>query len=485
MILPDSFINRMKEYLENSEVGFDGFLESFDDKPLKGIRINQNKVSAENYANIMEDLGETASKVSWCSCGYFTDNESSGNDPYYHAGVYYPQEPSAMLPAEVMAAKPGDYVLDLCAAPGGKACRLGEDLKGEGLLIANEISENRAKALLRNIERMGIKNCVILNETPEHLAVNFNAFFDKILVDAPCSGEGMFRRDPNAVKSWEKYGPVQCIELQKGILEMADKMLKPGGELVYSTCTFCEGEDELQIIDFMNNHDGYSVIAHPEIEGVTHAGNNSKLPGSMRIWPHKSEGDGHFCVHLKKSEDVEMEGFSLSTLPSYKRKRDDNYGFSKSKDAMMTFLKDILVDDCLAIYKKKLNNEFVIHTDKIHLLPVEERIFNRLKVVKLGSFPGEIKTTSVERLFMPSHSLALELNGNDIKDNSKIILSRDDERLYRYLKGETITLNPEEVAGLKKKGYVVITVNNYPIGFGKIAGPGQIKNLYPKAWRIV
>ena len=476
MRLPDGFTSRMNGFFDRAGISGAGFEESFDKEPLKGIRINRQKAEEVDYPGILSSLGLSADPVTWCDGGFYDTNESSGNDPYYHAGVYYPQEPSAMLPAQVLSAVPGDRVLDLCAAPGGKACRLGEDLKGEGLLIANEINATRAKALLRNIERMGIGNAVILNETPEKLAGRFKGFFDKILLDVPCSGEGMFRRDPNAVRSWERFGPDTCMPIQEEILECAHRMLRSGGELVYSTCTFFEGEDEDQILKFLERHPGYKVISHPEIKGVTHCGEEGILPGSMRIWPHLSRGDGHFCVHLKKSEEEETETFSLEKLPSYKSKRDDNYGFGKSREAYISFLKEILKDP-----PKKIDG-FLMHREKIHILPVNERLFDGLKTVKLGMFPGEIKMTSTERIFIPSHSLALTFKADDIRDDSLLSLNRDDERLIRYLRGETIISDEDN---LKKKGYLVIAVDSYPLGFGKISGDGSVKNMYPKAWRLL
>ena len=480
MKLPVSFIDRMDEFFKRSGISADGFEASFDAEPRKGIRINTLKSPADMFPDIMRSLGEDFDPVPWCSCGFYTKGEGTGNDPYYHAGVYYPQEPSAMLPAEVMGVRPGDRVLDLCAAPGGKACRMGEDLKGEGLLVANEINANRAKALLRNIERMGIAGAVILNETPENLAGRLRGFFDKILVDAPCSGEGMFRRDPNAVKSWERFGPDTCMPMQRDILDAADKMLRPGGELVYSTCTFFEGEDEDMVLSFMDSHPGYEVIAHPEISGVTHASDNDKLPGSMRIWPHLSGGDGHFCVHLKKSENIEGDMSSLDKIPSYKLRRNDNYGFGKSKQCYESFMKDILVDFDMS----SRQGDFVMHGNRIHFLNVEERWFNGLKAVKLGEYPGEIKTTSVERIFVPSNSLALSLNFEFIREDSLLSLSREDDRLIRYIKGETLTLSTEETNRLKKSGHIVVAAGRYPLGFGKLSG-SQLKNMYPKNWRLM
>lgn len=472
MNLPIVFENRMKDYFKSSDVTSEGFFESFDKEPLKGIRINRMKVSS--FDDVLGSLDITKDPVTWCDGGFYTTSESSGKDPYYHAGVYYPQEPSAMLPAQVLSAKPGDMVLDLCAAPGGKACRLGEDLKGEGLLVANEINEDRAKALLRNIERTGITNAVILNETPEHLCERFDAFFDKILVDAPCSGEGMFRRDPFAVKSWEKFGPEVCIEMQKGILECTDKMLKVGGELVYSTCTFCEGEDEDMIRDFMEKHPGYEIIPHPELSDVTVC---DKLPGAMRIWPHLSRGDGHFCVHLRKVSSDHESRFDYTFAT---RKRTDNYSFNKSREALLSFMKDILKDDAFKAFKGRCDQQFVFHKNKIHLVPVNEHLFDRLKVVKMGHFPGEIKETFDKRIFLPSHCLAISLVFDEIKDDRKLVLKRDDERLMKYLKGETIDANEIKAS----KGYVVVCVDSYPLGFAKIQG-SSLKNLYPKAWRLV
>ena len=241
MKFPEEFLNEMNDFFSRYKyVPQEGFFESFEKEPLKGLRFSRTKIhSADEEKALLNDLGEGGNPVPWCSGGYYVNNETGGKEALYHAGVYYPQEPSAMLPAQVMAAKPGEIVLDLCAAPGGKACRLGEDMKGEGILVANEISFDRSKALLRNIERSGIKGCVILNETPENIASRLPLFFDKILIDAPCSGEGMFRRDPGAVKSYMNYGPKVCVPLQESILEAAHKCLKDGGSIVYSTCTFC------------------------------------------------------------------------------------------------------------------------------------------------------------------------------------------------------------------------------------------------------
>lgn len=490
MIFPQTFIDRMNEYFAVAgHVTGEGFFESFDKEPYKGIRINKLKTDSEYYSKVISSLGLSGKMVPWCDCGVYADedfqaNGKTGKDPYYHAGVYYPTEPSAMLPANVLGAKPGDVVLDLCAAPGGKACRIGEELKGEGLLVANEISEQRSKALLRNIERTGIRNVVILNETPEKLASKLEGFFDKVLVDAPCSGEGMFRRDPAAIKSWERYGPEPCQTMQKEILESADTLLKVGGELVYSTCTFCEGEDELMIIDFMNNHPGYEVVCHPEVMGVTHLTEADGLPGAMRIWPHLSEGDGHFCVHLRKVSSVKP----ASNEDKYLRKlgrRTNHFTYNQSREAFFVFMKEILTPQAYVSYEAYANRTYVLHGDKIHLMPVDERLFDKLKVVKGGDFPGEIKNTNNGKIFIPSHCLALTLKQNEINESSFLSIERNDDRVIRYLKGETIYADQVEQEKLKSKGTIVISVDGYPLGFGKISSDGSIKNMYPKAWRLM
>lgn len=475
MRLPEEFTERMKKELLSSGITEDGFFESFDSEGLKGIRINQSKVGPDGFDKVLNDIDPDGEhdKVSWCDSGFYTKAESSGNSPYYHAGVIYPQEPSAMLPAQVLGAVPGDVVIDLCAAPGGKACRIAEDLKGEGVLIANEISENRCKALLRNIERMGISNVVVLNEDPINMRSVLAGAADKIIVDAPCSGEGMFRRDPSAVKSWEKYGPSECVILQASILESADILLKDGGELVYSTCTYGQSEDEEQILDFISRHPRYEVIPHPEIKGVTHAQEDSRLPGSMRIWPHISEGDGHFCVHLKKNGTSDEEQVELSSFRTKPGK------LIREKEAVLKFMSGILNDECFRKFRSTVEEGLLIKGTHASIPSVDDRCIKGLKSVKNGLYLGELKAAGKELTLVPSHSLALTLNKDMVRPDSCLEFCIDDPLVQRYLKGETLTAEPGS------KGTVVIMVEGFPLGFGKRSADGMIKNLYPKAWRLL
>ena len=209
MRFPESFTERIHKYFEEKGLSSEEslFWASYKQDAFHGVRFNRMKMSSSDYEEKLRKMDLPVDPVTWCEGGFYTPDLPLGRDPYYHAGAYYIQEPSAMLPASVLGTKPGDFVLDMCAAPGGKATRIAEDLQGEGLLVANEISADRARALLRNLERAGASNVVIVNENPKNMVENMREFFDRIIIDAPCSGEGMFRRDPNAVKSWERFGP--------------------------------------------------------------------------------------------------------------------------------------------------------------------------------------------------------------------------------------------------------------------------------------
>jgi len=475
MQLPEDFISEMNEFFAHYDVPREGFYESFDKEPLKGIRFSRSKIiSSDQEISFLNDMNEEIKPVSWCSGGYYVNNEPGGKDPLYHAGVYYPQEPSAMLPAQVMAAKPGEIVLDLCAAPGGKACRLGEDMHGEGILVANEISFERSKALLRNIERSGIEGLVILNETPENIADKLPSFFDKILIDAPCSGEGMFRRDKNACRSYMNYGPKVCVPLQESILEAADKCLKKGGSIVYSTCTFCVDEDENQIRRFIERHPEYHVKSHPEIKGVTHNGDSSLLPGSMRIWPHISEGDGHFCVHLIKGVEKDLKSADEYLIKDITGSKD------KNAEAALAVLDEVL---SVKGREKLLKGRLISHGTGLFKMTFDEKLFKGLKVVKTGLYVGDIKPLkSGKKVFEPSNSIALALGREQVKEDSYLSLSRDDDRLTKYLRGETISVTSQD--GLKSSGTIIAGIGDFPLGFAKINGQ-TAKNLYPKAWRLI
>lgn len=477
MKLPERFSSRMNGYFE-AHPGSDAasFFEAFECPAQFGIRLNRNKVSAGSDASILLSMGCDIDPVPWCSSGYYASDKVSGNDPYSHAGVFYQQEPSAMLPAEILAPKPGERILDLCAAPGGKSTRIAELLCGEGLLIANDISSDRCRALLRNIERMGIDDVVILNESPEKLSERFEGFFDKILVDAPCSGEGMFRRDPSAIKSWERYGTETVVKMQRDILKAADRMLRSGGAIVYSTCTFSEEENERMAEWFMLEFPGYETVPHPEVQGVSFSRVGGGNFGAIRIWPHESRGEGHFCVNLRKGTDIKA-------YTGCENEDGDNGRFKVPASAE-EFFRGLLVRKSAELFLRKLKNDGYLRNGHLHFHKMPTERYAGLRTVKTGAYCGDMKSTSNGTVFEPSASLPLFFRKEDIRPERFFSMKRHDDRILRYLKGETIFSSAEEGDKLEERGYVIISVDDFPLGFAKNSNC-SMKNIYPKSWRIL
>lgn len=479
MILPDRFIKRMSEHFsEQNDSDSDAFWNSFGAPPVSGIRLNRFKVPAVRDADVLSAIGIKTDPVPWCPSGFYTVEKISGNDPYSHAGVLYQQEPSAMLPAEILAAKPGEVVLDLCAAPGGKTTRIAEMLLGDGLLIANDISTERCRALLRNLERMGISDAVILNETPERLADRFPGFFDKILIDAPCSGEGMFRRDPSAIKSWERYGADTTVKMQRDILVQADRMLAPGGSLIYSTCTFSREENERMAEWFITEFKGYEIVTHPDVPDVSFSRVFREDRGAIRIWPHRSRGEGHFCVHLRKG--VADGACSRGDLTANSRSR---AGFAVPGCAE-SFFKGLLTAQASELFLRKLEKHAYTANGRLHYHKMPVDLYHGLHAVKIGAYCGDIKNTGAGFVFTPSVSLAPALHYGDIRPERRVSLDRNDERVARYLKGETIFTNEEEAGGLEDRAFVIVSVDGFPLGFAKYSDRA-LKNQYPRSWRVL
>lgn len=479
MKLPDQFIVRMSEYFTTqSDSDADAFWKSFEEPVVYGIRLNRSKVSCERETEILSSVGKNIAPVPWCLSGYYTDGKVSGNNPYSHAGLFYQQEPSAMLPAEVLAVKPGEIVLDLCAAPGGKTTRIAEMLRGEGLLIANDISSERCRALLRNLERMGIGDAVILNETPEHIADRFPGFFEKILIDAPCSGEGMFRRDPSAVRSWERYGVETTVKMQRDILLHANRMLAPGGSIVYSTCTFSEEENEKMAEWFLGEFEGYEIVAHPEIREVSFSTVSGVEQGAIRIWPHRNRGEGHFCIQMRKKRVVREEIVQFAT----DIKKSSNH--FEVPVCVASFFRGLLTGPAADRYLQMLYDNGYRIRDRLHYHSMPIDLYHGLKAEKIGTYCGDIKDVSSRSIFVPSSSLALLLNEKDIRPERLLSLDCDDRRTERYLKGETVFLSVEEGQKYEDREYIVVCVNGYPLGFAKYS-EHSVKNHYPKSWRVI
>ncbi len=290
--LPSSFSERMRDMLGTD---YNQFVESYKENPLGGVRVNTLKITVESL-KALSTLG--LEPIPWCPTGFYTEEGARpGKHPHYHAGLYYIQEPSAMAPVELLNVEPGDRVLDLCAAPGGKSTQISAKLLGEGLLVSNDLHPERTKALAKNLELYGVRNGIVLNDNPDHIAAAFPLFFDKILIDAPCSGEGMFRKDEDMVKQWDTGTPAKYAAMQRDILRSAAAALAPGGTLVYSTCTFATEENEEIIADFISSHPQFSVVT---VGGTgSFAPGFGELSGTARLWPHKVKGEGHFMAVLQ------------------------------------------------------------------------------------------------------------------------------------------------------------------------------------------
>ena len=456
MDLPEKYLNTIKEMLGNE---FDEYLESFNDNRLYGLRVNTLKISSSEFEKISPF---ELKPIPWIENGfYFSQNDKPAKHPFYFAGLYYIQEPSAMTPANVLPIDEGDKVFDMCAAPGGKSTQLGAKLNGTGLLIANDISNTRAKALLKNVEMAGIPNIMVLSEDPKKLIQYYRGFFDKILIDAPCSGEGMFRKDNKLIRSWENNGPEFYHEIQKEIILIGADMLKPGGMMLYSTCTFSKIEDEQSIRYLLENRPEFSIIDIKEYSGFSHGYEDTVEDTKMnfgkmvRIWPHKMNGEGHFVALLQKSVDLEL----INHLDSPDTK-------PKLPVELIQFIDEV----SYPIDK----NEIEIIDDNVYVIPKSAGNHKGLRMLRSGLLLGECK----KNRFEPSQALAMAMKIEDYV--SSIDMNINDPNVIKYLKGETIEI--EDIKTTKPSGWQLICVNGFPLGWGKLTGT-TLKNKYCAGWR--
>lgn len=456
MNLPESFVNRMQSILEDE---YDEYIKSYEHERMYGLRINTNKITNEEFERICPfDI----KKIPWIPNGYYYNGDQQpAKHPFYYAGLYYLQEPSAMTPASRLEIHPGETVLDLCAAPGGKATELGAKLRGQGILVANDISNSRAKGLLKNIELFGISNAFVVSEKPDKLIQYFEEYFDKILVDAPCSGEGMFRKEPSIIKDWEKNGPEFYAQIQREIIMQAARMLKPGGTMLYSTCTFSPEENEGTIQYLLDNDEQFELIELEHYEEFSE-GRPELVDGAIelkkcvRIWPHKMEGEGHFMALLHKKG----EGSS-------KELRETNYKVSKADlEVLEEFLQNISMDLDRSLIEVKEQSAYY--------MPKYARPMKGIRFLRTGLLLGEIK----KNRFEPSQALAMALKSNQFA--STLNFSAQDARVIKYLKGETLDVSDIQVNHMA--GWQLVCVENYPLGWGKLNN-GSLKNKYYPGWR--
>lgn len=451
MNLPDRYVEKMKKLLGDE---FEDYLESFNQKRHFGLRANTLKISPEK---LKETLDYELTPVPWCKEGFYYGEEvRPGKSPYYNAGLYYIQEPSAMSTGAIIPIEKGDRVLDLCAAPGGKSTQVAAKLQGEGILVSNDISASRCKPLLRNIEVSGVKNAIITNEMPEKLAGVFEGFFNKIIVDAPCSGEGMFRKDESAVKSWEEHKSEMCCELQRDILKNAAKMLCGGGIIAYSTCTFAPEENEGMMTEFLNEHEDFEILEVTNESGFDYGrsewveNGSDELKKCGRLWPYKIRGEGHFlCLLRKKGEYEEVKLARVNTASS--KELLDYYDF------------------CDKYLNIKPNENLIIHGKSVLQVPYGVEL-KGLRVMRSGLYIGDVKT----KRFEPSQAFAMSIK----KEDAKISLdySLDDMDLKRYMRGESYSVECED-------GWCLVCLEGYPIGWGKVQN-GRLKNKYLPSWMM-
>ena len=467
--LPQSFLDSMKEILGED---YEAFLAGFDGQRQYGLRVNTLKMNLEEFERIAPFH---LKKVPWISNGYFYEAEDvPAKHPFYSAGLYYLQEPSAMTPASRLKVQPGERVLDLCAAPGGKATELGAALQGEGLLVANDINTARARALLRNLELFGISNSFVTNEPPHVLAERFPEFFHKIMVDAPCSGEGMFRKNPAVVDSWQEKGLEYFSKLQREIIVQAADMLLPGGMMFYSTCTFSPLENEKTITHLLKERSDMEVIPMEDYEGF--AEGLTSYRGEVfdescrlcrRIWPHKMSGEGHFMALLHKKNGVQQQvqqTVSQSSIWWEKCK-----GLNKEQKAAA---EDFFSHVNIAYDEKRID----VRGDNLYYLPAPKYDGRGLHFLRNGLFMGEFK----KKRFEPSQPFALALHAQDF--DQVLDFPADDERLSRYLRGETLDVSDLLAGEKKRKGWQLVMVAGHPLGFGKLVN-NNLKNKYPAGWR--
>ena len=428
-MLPEAFLQRMEAQLGSE---YPAFLESLERPRAVALRFNPLK----GERPVLSFVG---APVPWEPEGFYYDPETRpGLHVYHEAGVYYLQEASAMAPVALLDPKPGERVCDLCAAPGGKTTQIAGRMLGQGFLVCNEINPKRAKILSRNIERMGVANALVTNEHPETLASRFPGFFDRVLVDAPCSGEGMFRKEEAAVTDWSQETVQMCARRQREILDSAARLVRPGGRLVYSTCTFAPEEDEETVAAFLETHPEFT----PEpVEAPWFVpGENA----SYRMWPHKLLGEGHFAAVLRKTQG---ESGEVPACPG-----------EKCPKAWESFAKEL--DITLP------EGKAVSFGQSLYWAPMELPELNRLKVLR----PGLELGTERKGRFEPAHALALWLKTCAVTES----FPPESPEMKAYLHGDVVPSG--------KKGWCLVQAGGYAIGWGK--GDGSVlKNHYPKGLR--
>jgi len=504
MKLPDRYVTEMTDLL-GAEAG--DFFASYRQPPAVGLRANGLKLPP---AALRERAPFRLAPVPWAPEGFYADgDERPGRHPYHFLGLYYIQEPSAMLPAELLDAAPGDRVLDLCAAPGGKATQLAPRLRGKGLLVVNDSAGERTKALAKNIERAGVRGAVVLNEQPARLAEAFGAFFDKVLVDAPCSGEGMFRKDPDMARAWERHSAERSARMQDGILRDAARLVRPGGRLVYSTCTFNPRENEGTVARFLAAHPEFEAeppdgplpacfapgrpdwLTPEEAAGLAPERQRS-LAAAVRIWPHRCRGEGHFAVRLvRRPAEGLSEGGDADTAGSIIGRPDKAAGRRGRKPESAKAGTDAEADALrkfAAFLRESLpgwqpQSELVARGGHLYKQPPGLPPLDGLRVVRPGLHLG----FAGRHRFEPSQALAMALSCDQAALSLRLSSGEADSE--RYLKGETLQPDPDRLRApdgstARGTGWTLVCIDGFPAGWGRWDGR-LLKNELLPGWRLI
>ncbi len=453
--LPDAFAAQMKRLI--GEEGFARYLTALENSVTRALRINLLRCADGVPPCEIEGMGEA---VPWAKGAYFVeDGARPGLSPLHEGGLYYLQEPSALTSAAVLAPRPGERVLDLCAAPGGKSTQLAAMMQGRGVIVCNEPVPSRAQILSRNIERMGVQNAVVTCAYPDQLAPRFPAFFDRIMVDAPCSGEGMFRRQIEAREEWTENAPRGCADRQMEILREAAKMLAPGGRMVYSTCTFNDTENEGVLARFLGDHPEFSLVPFA-LPGLPEA-----QKGYLHLYPHEIRGEGHFVSLLEKSTDapVSVDNQPAEKKNDRKRGRQEAPRSAKGRQTPTPQLPDVLAP---GVTMERLH----LAGDSLWALPegIDMERLSGLRVLRTGLLLAHAEG----RRFEPDHALAMALRPEEAARSAAL----DEAQALAYQAGEALDL------GDLPAGYTLLHHRGVPLGWGKQAG-GLMKNHYPKGLR--
>ena len=465
--LPKAFLREMEDLLGHE---YQAFLDSYRDEKTSAIRVNTLKLPIERFEELgLFNIDFERDKISWTEEGYYLSGDvNPGKNPLHDAGAYYLQEPSAMSVVGQTHVFEEDRVLDLCAAPGGKSTYILSRLNHKGLLVSNEINPSRIRALGENLERFGAVNSIITNSDSSNLLTFFKGFFDKIFIDAPCSGQGMFRKDDFAIEDWSQDKVDECVAIQRQLIRDAYQMLRTGGMIIYSTCTFTRQENEAIIEDFLGDYP------------------DANLLDMDRIWPHRDRGEGHFCARITKKadkqgdqeaqdsdllafdKDLHRDSSRESAKKSKKKQKSKAKSSRKNQEYLglyEDFATDYLIDGGL---RKLLEPGLVVKEERLHYQPLDYDL-RGLKVLRSGLFVGEFK----KNRFEPAHSLAMALKPCDVKNT--IDFANDSNEIRAYLRGESIGTG-------QSRGWVLVSVEGVSLGWGKESN-GILKNKYPKGLR--